>query len=73
MTTRDALRVADRDRAIAAVRELLEAVGEDAERLGLLRTPERVADLYLDLFSGSASTPRRRSEFPSHSPRTTTR
>lgn len=42
----------DRDRAVAAVRELLLAVGEDADRLGLLRTPERVADLFLDLFSG---------------------
>lgn len=42
----------DRGRAVAAVRELLLAVGEDADRLGLLRTPERVADLFLDLFSG---------------------
>ncbi|MBZ4488374.1 GTP cyclohydrolase I [Microbacterium sp. cx-55] len=42
----------DRARAVAAVRELLLAVGEDADRLGLLRTPERVADLMLDLFSG---------------------
>ncbi|PVW04032.1 GTP cyclohydrolase I FolE [Microbacterium sp. Gd 4-13] len=42
----------DRDRAVSAVRELLLAVGEDADRLGLLRTPERVADLFLDLFSG---------------------
>ena len=42
----------DRVRAVAAVRELLLAVGEDADRLGLLRTPERVADLYLHLFSG---------------------
>lgn len=42
----------DRDRAVAAVRDLLLAVGEDADRLGLLRTPERVADLFLDLFSG---------------------
>jgi GTP cyclohydrolase I len=42
----------DRARAVAAVRELLEAVGEDADRLGLTRTPERVADLFLDLFSG---------------------
>ncbi|MDL5351971.1 GTP cyclohydrolase I [Microbacterium sp. zg-YB36] len=41
-----------RDRAVAAVRELLLAVGEDADRLGLLRTPERVADLVLDVFAG---------------------
>jgi GTP cyclohydrolase I len=50
MTTTHTL--TDRDRAVAAVRELLLAVGEDADRLGLLRTPERVADLFLDLFSG---------------------
>ncbi|QEW01142.1 GTP cyclohydrolase I [Microbacterium caowuchunii] len=42
----------DRALAVAAVRDLLLAVGEDADRLGLLRTPERVADLMLDLFSG---------------------
>lgn len=47
----------DRDRAVAAVRDLLEAVGEDVDRLGLMRTPERVADLYLELFSGIGSDP----------------
>jgi len=51
MTITTPVRV-DRDRAVSAVRELLLAVGEDADRLGLLRTPERVADLFLDLFSG---------------------
>ncbi|KAA9156654.1 GTP cyclohydrolase I [Microbacterium lushaniae] len=47
----------DRERAVAAVRELLSAVGEDVERLGLMRTPERVADLYLELFSGIGRDP----------------
>lgn len=44
--------VRDRARAVAAVRELLLAAGEDIDRPGLRRTPERVADLVLDLFSG---------------------
>jgi glucosyl-3-phosphoglycerate synthase len=42
----------DRPRLVAAVRELLVAVGEDPDRDGLQRTPERVADMYLELFSG---------------------
>jgi GTP cyclohydrolase I len=42
---------ADRARAIEAVRDLLRAVGEDADRPGLSRTPERVADLFLELFA----------------------
>lgn len=42
----------DRERARAAVRELLAAIGEDVERSGMQHTPDRVADLYLDLTSG---------------------
>ena len=42
----------DRGRVEKAVRELLEAIGEDPDREGLLRTPERVADMYAELFSG---------------------
>ncbi len=42
----------DRDRAIAAVRELLIAIGEDPDREGLQRTPERVADAYAEIFAG---------------------
>ena len=38
----------DRARAVAAVRELLLAVGEDADRLGLLRTPERLGQQIAD-------------------------
>ena len=34
------------------MREILEAIGEDPERDGLRRTPERVADMYAELFSG---------------------
>ncbi len=42
----------DRGRIEKAVRELLEAIGEDPDREGLLRTPERVADMYVELFGG---------------------
>jgi GTP cyclohydrolase I len=42
----------DRDRIAKAVYELLEAIGEDPNRDGLLRTPERVADMYAELCSG---------------------
>jgi len=42
----------DRDRVAAAVRELLQAIGEDPGRPGLKTTPERVADLYTELFAG---------------------
>jgi len=36
----------------AAVRQILHAVGEDPEREGLKRTPERIARMYAELLSG---------------------
>ena len=42
----------DRERIVRAVREILEAVGEDPDREGLQRTPERVADMYAEIFEG---------------------
>jgi len=42
----------DRERAEAAVRELLIAVGEDPDREGLLDTPARVARAYEEIFGG---------------------
>jgi GTP cyclohydrolase I len=42
----------DRDRIIEGVRLILEGIGEDPEREGLLRTPERVADMYEEIFAG---------------------
>jgi len=39
-------------RAEAAVRELLIAVGEDADREGLVDTPARVARMYAETFAG---------------------
>ncbi|MEZ3160300.1 GTP cyclohydrolase I FolE [Microbacterium sp. BWT-B31] len=42
----------DRDRVAAAIREVLEAIGEDPERPGLRQTPQRVADAYAEFFGG---------------------
>lgn len=42
----------DQERAAAAVRELLLAVGEDVERDGLRDTPDRVARMYAEMFAG---------------------
>jgi len=42
----------DRERAEAAVRELLYAIGEDPEREGLAETPRRVAKAYQEMFAG---------------------
>jgi GTP cyclohydrolase I len=42
----------DLDRIAAAVREILLAIGEDPDRDGLVRTPERVARMYAEVFSG---------------------
>jgi len=42
----------DVERIARAVREILEAVGEDPDRDGLLRTPERVAKMYGEVLAG---------------------
>ena len=42
----------DQPRIERAVREILLAIGEDPERDGLLKTPERVARAYVELASG---------------------
>ena len=47
----------DRTRAIAAVRDLLEALGEDVSRPGMVRTPARFADLLMDLFADLGTDP----------------
>lgn len=47
----------DLPRIERAVREILAAVGEDPDRVGLLETPARVARMYAELFSGLRATP----------------
>ena len=42
----------DLDRIEKAVREILEAIGEDPDRDGLRDTPERVARMYAEICSG---------------------
>lgn len=49
----------DQARIAAAVREILEAVGEDPDRDGLLDTPNRVARMYAEIFAGLHDTPDR--------------
>ena len=49
----------DHDKIVQAVTEILEAVGEDTSREGLLETPERVARMYEEVFSGLHDDPKR--------------
>ena len=48
----------DTQRLERAVREILEAVGEDPSREGLLETPARVARMYQEIFSGLEADPK---------------
>ena len=47
----------DKARIEAAVREILLAVGENPDRVGLKGTPHRVAEMYAEVFSGIGSPP----------------
>jgi len=49
--------VVDQQRVAAAVREILLAVGEDPDRDGLKSTPDRVARMYAEIFSGIGARP----------------
>src|SRR5260370_42319756 len=48
----------DQERIRVAVREILLAIGEDPDREGLRDTPDRVARMYTELFSGLGKDPR---------------
>ena len=48
----------DLGRIELAIREVIEALGEDPEREGLLDTPKRVARMYAELFEGLHADPR---------------
>jgi GTP cyclohydrolase I len=47
----------DKARIAEAIREVLDAIGEDAKRDGLVQTPERVAEMYEEVFWGLAHDP----------------
>jgi GTP cyclohydrolase IA len=49
----------DLERVEKAVREILLAIGEDPDRDGLERTPNRVAQMYAEVFSGLHEDPSR--------------
>jgi GTP cyclohydrolase I len=48
----EATEAIDRGRIEKAVREIIEAIGEDPMREGLIETPERVARFYAEVFQG---------------------
>ena len=48
----------DQDRIARAVREILEAIGEEPGRPGLTETPRRIAEMYAELFAGLYQDPR---------------
>ncbi len=47
----------DKPRIEAAVREMLEAIGEDLDSDGFKETPRRVADMYEEIFAGLGDDP----------------
>ena len=49
----------DKAKIERAVRDILEAIGEDPDREGLLETPKRVANMYEEIFSGISDDPKR--------------
>ena len=48
----------DQERIERAVREIIAAIGENPAREGLAETPERIARMYADLFSGLYEDPK---------------
>ena len=50
--------MADQEKVEQAVYQLLEALGENPEREGLLDTPKRVAKMYAEMFSGLNEDPK---------------
>ncbi len=54
-----AVNAVDLEAIKGAVRTILEAVGEDPDREGLIETPRRVAKMYAEMFSGLRQDPAR--------------
>lgn len=42
----------NKEKIMRAVKDILEAVGEDPNRPGLVETPKRVANMYEEMFAG---------------------
>ena len=47
----------DKEKIERAVRDILEAIGEDPDREGLVETPARVARMYEEVFGGLEEDP----------------
>lgn len=52
----------DKKRIEKAIREILEAIGEDPKRKDLEGTPQRVAEMYEEIFSGISEDPKKELE-----------
>ncbi len=48
----------DKEKIMRAVRDILEAIGEDPDREGLVETPRRVAEMYAEVFGGLGEDPK---------------
>ncbi len=49
----------DKKKIEKAIRQILEAIGEDPKRADLVGTPERVAEMYEEVFSGIKEDPKK--------------
>ena len=52
----------DIEKIEGAVKDILEAIGEDPQREGLQKTPQRVAKMYSEIFSGIDKDPKKELE-----------
>lgn len=52
----------DKKKIAKSIRSILEAIGEDPKRKDIADTPERVAEMYEEIFSGMKEDPRRELE-----------
>lgn len=52
----------DKEKIKRAVRDILEAIGEDPDREGLIDTPKRIAKMYEEIFSGLNEDPKKHLE-----------
>ena len=48
----DKMSTVDKDKIKRAIRDILEAIGEDPDREGLVDTPKRIANMYEEIFAG---------------------